>query len=319
MTHDQDRYEAGCPVCALLSAESKDSARGYRVRCARCGTFDITEEACINFRRDRSFDGWRVSAWLRQEQPDTLTVANLVQAQRTKPPLLERRARRLLSALAEDADPKYSVTFEGERYKRYLSIGWCRDDEELVFLLDRVMHEEFGWLAEVIESQFAGLMEPLDSCVLSAKGLLELEAGHPGDSKIGFCAMWFSAELMPFYREVIEPGVRACGYEPLRLDHKEHNNNIDDEIIASIRGARFVIAEMTGHRGGVYFEAGFAHGLGLPVIYMLREDDQNDIHFDVRQQNFILWLPDDLPGARKRLENRIRATLGQGPLDPGRH
>ena len=76
---------------------------------------------------------------------------------------------------------------------------------------------------------------------------------------------------------------------------------------------------MTGHRGGVYFEAGFAHGLGLPVIYMLREDDQNDIHFDVRQQNFILWLPDDLPGARKRLENRIRATLGQGPLDPGRH
>jgi hypothetical protein len=50
---------------------------------------------------------------------------------------------------------------------------------------------------------------------------------------------------------------------------------------------------------------------------MLRDDDQQDIHSDVRQQNFILWSPDDLPDARKRLENRIRATLGQGPLNPG--
>ena len=290
------------------------------VDCPRCGAFRISLTA-VQVLEDQRWDGdrWKISAWVAQMRPDMLKSEMLDQAVASAVPSLLPRARRLLSALAVDADAKYSVTFEGDRYKRYLAIGWCRDDDELVFLLKRVMQEEFGWLAEVVEPQYLGSTEPLDSCSLSAKGLLELEAGHPGDSKIGFCAMWFSAELMPFYREVIEPGVRACGYEPLRLDDKEHNNNIDDEIIASIRGARFVIAEMTGHRGGVYFEAGFAHGLGLPVIYMLRDDDQQDIHFDVRQQNFILWSPDDLPDARKRLENRIRATLGQGPLDPARH
>lgn len=254
-------------------------------------------------------------------QPDVLTSDLLDQARQCRPPRLQQRARRLLSALAANADAKYTVVFEeGDQYKQYLAIGWCRDDEELRFLIDQVMHVEYQWIGQVQESQFMGSMVPLDSCSLSAKGLLEIESTPGGDSKIGFCAMWFDETLTPFYREVIEPGVRACGYDSLLLKDKEHNNNIDDEIIASIRSAKFVIAEMTGHRGGVYFEAGFAHGLGLPVIYMLRDDDQEDIHFDVRQQNFILWPSDPAkwPEARKKLENRIRATLGQGPLDPHR-
>lgn len=290
------------------------------VDCPRCGAFRISPTA-VQMLEDQRWDGdrWKISAWVVQMRPDMLMSEMLDQAVASAVPSLLPRARRLLSALAADTDAKYSVAFGGDRYKRYLAFGWCRDADELLFLLNRVMHDEFGWLAEVKAQPMLRGSAALLSCSLSAKGLMELETGHPGDSKIGFCAMWFSAELMPFYREVIELGVRACGYEPLRLDDKEHNNNIDDEIIASIRGAKFVIAEMTGHRGGVYFEAGFAHGLGLPVIYMLRDDDQQDIHFDVRQQNFILWSPDDLPDARKRLENRIRATLGQGPLDPARH
>jgi hypothetical protein len=114
-----------------------------------------------------------------------LTLPNLTQAQSSKPPLLERRARRLLSALAEDADPKYSVTFEGERYKRYLSIGWCRDDEELVFLLDRVMRQEFGWLAEVIKPRFLGRMEPLDSSAFKVTSPCAAEASGPRRSGSG--------------------------------------------------------------------------------------------------------------------------------------
>jgi hypothetical protein len=314
-----ENMASSCPICESASASmSGNAVSGYQVDCPRCGSFMVDALARTHADALGLSDRWRVSAWLVSEKPDVLTPALLDQAKNSRPPPLQRRARRLLAALADDADAKYSVTFEDERYKRYLSIGWCRDDEELVFLLDRVMRQEFGWLAEVIEPRFLGSMEPLDSCVLSAKGLLELEAGHPADSKIGFCAMWFDEALTPFYRLVIEQGVRACGYDPLRLDHKEHNNNIHDEIIASIRGAKFVIAEMTGHRGGVYFEAGFAHGLGLPVIYMVQEDDKDNVHFDVQSQNFILWSPADLPDARKRLENRIRATLGQGPLNPDR-
>jgi nucleoside 2-deoxyribosyltransferase len=203
---------------------------------------------------------------------------------------------------------KLKQTRLAEVFETCISVGWCSADRELDYLLESVLAGDLKWLEMDV-----------DVCQITPKGYLELESKDSADSKNGFCAMWFDDLMLPFYVDVIEKAIRASGYEPVRLDHKEHNNNIDDEIIASIRGARFVIAEMTGHRGGVYFEAGFAHGLGLPVIYMLREDDQNDIHFDVRQQNFTLWSPDDLPDACKRLENRIRATLGQGPLNPGRH
>ena len=67
------------------------------------------------------------------------------------------------------------------------------------------------------------------------------------------------------------------------------------------------MADFTGQRGGVYFEAGFAMGLGIPVIWTCRDTDINDLHFDTRQYNHIPWAnPKEL---RVRLQNRIEATI----------
>ena len=55
------------------------------------------------------------------------------------------------------------------------------------------------------------------------------------------------------------------GFRALRIDMKQFNEKICDHIIAEIRRSRFLIADVTGHRAGVYFEAGYAMGLGLPV------------------------------------------------------
>ena len=68
-----------------------------------------------------------------------------------------------------------------------------------------------------------------------------------------------------------QQGILEAGYDPVRIDHIEHINRIDDEIIAQINASRFVVADFTGHRGGVYFEAGYALGLGLPVFWSRRE------------------------------------------------
>jgi hypothetical protein len=62
--------------------------------------------------------------------------------------------------------------------------------------------------------------------------------------------------------------------------------------------------------GGIYYEAGFAQGLGLPVIFTVREDDLRRVHFDTRQYNYIAWQnPADL---RERLLDRVIATMGHG-------
>ena len=95
----------------------------------------------------------------------------------------------------------------------------------------------------------------------------------------------------------------------MRIDKKEHINKIDDQTC-------FVVADFThgdgGTRGGVYYEAGFAHGLDIPVIFTCHENIFKEIHFDTRQYNHIVWgEPEEL---RKDLEARIGAVIGQGSV-----
>jgi len=110
-----------------------------------------------------------------------------------------------------------------------------------------------------------------------------------GGFKVGVVAMWFDQELNKIYYDHIITAINDTGYKPIRIDGKEHINKICDEIIAEIRKSRFIIADFTGQRGGVYYEARFAHGLGIPIIWTCRKDGIDKLHFDIRQYNCILW------------------------------
>ena len=144
--------------------------------------------------------------------------------------------------------------------------------------------------------------------------LEELERGAT-DSSQAFVAMWFHDSMTDAWEEGIKPAIEDAGYEALRIDQKEHDNKIDDEIIAEIRRSRFIVADFThgedGARGGVYYEAGFAHGLGIQVIFTCRKDVFEKVHFDTHQYNHIVWeTPEEL---RSRLVDRIAAVVGDGP------
>ena len=134
-------------------------------------------------------------------------------------------------------------------------------------------------------------------------------------SSQAFVAIWFDESMDVPYAEGIRPGIRDAGYTSLRIDQKPDVNKIDDEIIAEIRRSRFLVADFThgddGARGGVYYEAGFAHGLGLPVIFSCHKDIVENLHFDTRQYHHIVWeTPEEL---RESLSNRILALIGEDP------
>jgi hypothetical protein len=124
--------------------------------------------------------------------------------------------------------------------------------------------------------------------------------------------MWFDPSVHAAWLEAIGPGIADAGFEAIRIDKVEHNNRIDDEIVAAIRACRFLVADFTGQRGGVYYEAGLVHGLGKQVIWLCRQEELDKVHFDTRQYNFIVWSPERLSELRARLRNRIEATLGRG-------
>ncbi len=162
-------------------------------------------------------------------------------------------------------------------------------------------------LAHLTEKGF--LADATTNCLLTVPGWEALEplprpGGIPGRC---FVAMWFSNETCEAYDRGIKPGVTDADFTPIRVDQKEHNNEITDEIMAEIRNCQFMVADFTGQRAGVYYEAGFALGLGRPVIWCCRDDEIGKLHFDTNHKNHINWkTPEEL---RERLSRRIRATI----------
>jgi hypothetical protein len=146
---------------------------------------------------------------------------------------------------------------------------------------------------------------------VTGKGLLraaDLQRGlqHQSNKQV-FVAMSFDPSLNVAWTDGLKPGIEDCGLAPLRVDEKQHNGKICDVIIAEIRTSKFLVADFTLHRGGVYFEAGLMMGLGRPVIFTCRKDEMKNAHFDTRQYNHIEWdTPADL---RDKLKRRIQATI----------
>jgi hypothetical protein len=92
---------------------------------------------------------------------------------------------------------------------------------------------------------------------------------------------------------------------------------IDDQLRVAQQTSRFVIADLTHANNGAYWEAGFAEGLGRPVIYTCRQTEWDEldergrrkVHFDASHLVTIIWDPTHLDDASTRLTATIRATL----------
>ena len=190
-----------------------------------------------------------------------------------------------------------------------------QDDHEFLAWSESTVWEEIYYLADYL--RLMGWLEVTHafgsfSARLTVEGHSRIaEQRINVDSSQAFVAMWFDDSMTAVYADGVELGVRDAGFDPLRIDQKEHINKIDDEIIGEIRRSRFLVADFThggdGARGGVYYEAGFAHGLGLPVIFACQEGSIETLHFDTSHYSHIVWsTPADL---REKLKNRILAVI----------
>ena len=244
--------------------------------------------------------------------PD-VTKDLIEQARRARPLDVDVRADRLLRFIGKqsksigDAVTLDSTAPPTDIYMQAMAWSESTSASEIDYLLGYLRDDQQRWIRH---------LHNLRVCIVTVDGyrrLAEVKANH--DSAQAFVAMWFDDEMDAAYSNGIEPAIRDAGYQPVRIDRKPDVTKIDDEIIAEIRRSRFLVADFThgkdGVRGGVYFEAGFAFGLNIPVIYTCREDAIEQIHFDTRQYHHTAWSrPEEL---RTKLKNRILALIGEGP------
>ena len=132
------------------------------------------------------------------------------------------------------------------------------------------------------------------------------------ESKICFVGMWFDPSMDDIYANGILAPIIELGYDVVRIDKEEHNERIDQRIFELIRKARFMVADFTQNRAGVYYEAGFAYGQGIPIIHTCHARDFDKRHFDIGTLNTIKYTSaiELAPILRKRVEQTIgRYTL----------
>ncbi len=321
--------------------------------CERCGEYKLTLEAAEDFPGEEiSQEGKQIiSIVLRNayerggrkppKEPLKLEhLLNAIQEYRQKDPL-EKMDIALLNIDKKTSHVGHKVTvptmidyplFHCMKYEELDSVLALLYDEGIIRVLDRKnAHEDISITAKGYSR---------------LRDLKKLQA----DSSQVFIAMWFADEMQKFYEETLcpaieyeEDGATPTGLKAIKIDMVEHVNNINDEIIAQIRRSRFMVCDLTGYRGGVYFEAGFAYGLGMKVFYTCRKDwcksdtlfNSNDeatrqpvnvlydingnevkiqkegVHFDIDHMNRLEWESDSekLKDFQKKLRNRIKANI----------
>jgi nucleoside 2-deoxyribosyltransferase len=165
-----------------------------------------------------------------------------------------------------------------------------------------------------------GLITGLDVSTMDGKGLTAIKLTFEGLSKVielyengaqsdrCFIAMSFSTNQNE-RRNAIKRAITNAGYIPILIDeqHIESDVTINDALISEIRKAKFVAADFTEHKHGVYFEAGFALGLKKPVIYLCEGKDFKNTHFDTNHYPHIIY--NDWNELENSLRTRIEAWI----------
>lgn len=293
----QDVTVYTCPACGKYGASSpalqasKDGSDGDRAKVSA-------------FLRERSLQGEQpiillteISPGVQSEKP-IITIAEIIKER--FPSLISDRLDRILKNIHR------SSKFPGERVRFNVAtdkpVFFAENDETMLFLAKTLEQKglvSLGWTSGTVD------------VTLTETGwnrIAELErGGSRAESKQVFVAMWFNPLLDGVWENGFRKAINATGYHALRVDLEEHNDKICNVIVAEIRKSRFVVADFTGHRGGVYFEAGFALGLDIPVIWTCKKDELLEIHFDTRQYNHIGWENEE--DLFVRLKNRIEATI----------
>ena len=189
-------------------------------------------------------------------------------------------------------------------------IAYLKNFQELEFLFNQM--ELMGLIekrisTKTMKGQVFGEARP------TVKGWNRIDELHKKivRSNQAFVAMKFNDEMMEIFKSSIKPAIENSEkkFKALLISEEEFNDKICDRIIAEIRKSAFIVADFTGQRSNVYFEAGFALGLGIPVIWMCRKDQEDKIgeNFDTRQYKHIIWK--DGEDLYKQLLDRINATI----------
>jgi hypothetical protein len=309
-----------CSLCGQTARiQSKDQLdRIFQINCDTCGHYSITDRAIEMTFKDQGIQTLKVkiSSYIKERCLKKLSEITIFHTDNEETSITPRISIKEIFSSHPDVSERIDKALLNLGVMTEFAGGKVRllKTNYPIFYPESVdLNASFFILGQLIEDGFiSGNCGFPTEVVVTPKGwsrISHLQRGEKKNSIQGFTAMWFDKSMDSIWNNSIKKAIEDAGFVARRIDNKEHNNKICDEIIAEVRKSKFVVCDFTGQRGGVYFEAGFALGLGIPVIWSCKDtkEELENLHFDTRQYNHILW--NDEEDLYKKLFNRIEATI----------
>lgn len=183
-----------------------------------------------------------------------------------------------------------------------LSDNSHEEKENITYLINDVLTKEFKYLEQFYQGH-----TPQYRYKITPKGFAYINESKNTlvPSNNVFCAMWFDPSTNGIWEKGIAPAIEKAGFDPIRIDKEHFTEDVIAEMLIRINRSKFVLADLTGHRTAVYYEAGYAQAKGLKVIFTCKKDDEKGINFDVNHYPIIFWDEDSIDLFEHELYSRI--------------
>lgn len=305
-----------CPICDTDAEFHPTRWDGQEITCPKCGMFGVSRTALVVLERN---------SWTRAKKAVLSHRVRLNQSDQDPPRidtyLMDKVLDGTLKLPTPVAQAMNALRFIADHVR---DSGEALEGLPVEFsaVIGAPSHDASARVAgNLIE---AGLLTGIDVTSSSGvdylnlhptlRGWTQYEAETRGQvaTRVAIIALKFGdAQLDEFVDTVVKPAVISAGYELERVSDRPLAGVIDHVMRVKIRDAPFIIADLTHDNNGAYWEAGFAEGLGKPVIYMCHEDKWSvaRTHFDTNHCETVGWHPDRSEAFQQRLVAVIRNSM----------
>lgn len=267
-----------CPICSFgidgTNFTENTSSHTFFIHCQRCGDYVISDEM-MEFRdttNELQSNSARLSGLIRYFTDNNLkephifatTINDLLEN-----PLIpniddiEKKANLLMSALK-----RMTTTFGKEleiNLEKHRSLAFAEDSSEFYSLLEYLKGK--GYISENRGYQFPGSKK----VKLTAEGF-KFENKIESSKQI-FIACWFDDSQDSAIKKT-EEAILSTGYTPMCIKDKQYSDPIMEKGLAEIQKSRAIVADLTGVRAAVIYEAAYANALNIQIIYVRNANDK---------------------------------------------
>ena len=310
--NDQQPQEQ-CFICKLDNATIRNESGGfdvYHVMCDRCGSYRVTDDFIRYFDAIKLKEiGYILSAVARERYetgaPQALfrsDEAELYTSDYNVPDLknIKEKSYKFIERLNEQSE--HFGFYIDINYVNDFPLAYAKNKDEFIAQIDLL--EQSGLIEKRRDTTFRCQVR------LTAEGIdiSNTLRKTKNESDQGFVAIWFN-KSMDATIQAIELAITESGYKPICIRDEHFSEKIMDKALGEIRKSKFLVVDLTGNRSSVFFEAGFAFGLDIDIIYVYKKGSEKSTPLDFYVRHYKCYEYEKADDLKNILSDAISARI----------